>query len=640
MNRTGTGVDKASLTDFRSAAASSNLVRRLRQWMLADAAGMARDATCEPLERREMLVADFGAGLLPLRPGDGLPFEGLGTSVALSSNRVFGGAPFDGTDYGVDSGSVRIADLDNGQYVGLSVANGGGPFNRYGAAVATGFSIPLNAEIYAVGTPGADNGATDSGFVYLRHAGDSTVVGSFVHPEPSVRANYGAAVALNDHFLLAGAPGSEHQGINSGEAVLYNTITGQTTMLQPPDPARYMQFGGSVAIAFSATLGFDVAYVGAPNAPYGGFGSGSVYIFNAATGALLSRIDAPDASSGEYFGAALAASGDYAIIGAPADEYKGAAYVYHLPTGTFTKITPAQRQAAERFGQSVAMEGDYAVIGAPDRDFAAGAAFMYSVSAGQIVRQFASPNPTPYNNFGSAVAIRGAAIAIGEKGDQNESGTVHFSTRPTLNIELIDSGGQSLGQAAGVQEGNVARFRITRSSLLNRPLRAYYTSTGTAEAADFNGAGLVNGYVDFAQGQTTTILEVPLLSDARWDGEQRVRPDTVTISLDTNPSVAGQQGNPTGDLMRTENGGWIERPGGTGAQVGYVVSGFQWTATATILDETADPGFGAGDAVRHELSYRSYNNQIGWSVAAFERTLVTGAPYSSIGASSAGRVLL
>jgi hypothetical protein len=108
------------------------------------------------------------------------------------------------------------------------------------------------------------------------------------------------------------------------------------------------------------------------------------------------KITAPDAQTDDRFGSSVGISGDYAIVGASGEDGgdgdplsdAGAAYVFHR-TGVNTwdagiKIMAPDVQASDRFGDSVAISGDYAIIGAYAEDGGdgdplenAGAAYIY-----------------------------------------------------------------------------------------------------------------------------------------------------------------------------------------------------------------------------------------------------------------------
>lgn len=84
---------------------------------------------------------------------------------------------------------------------------------------------------------------------------------------------------------------------------------------------------------------------------------------------------AAEGAVGDHFGSAVAVSGDYALVGASGDdeigEDSGAAYVFRYDGGTWfeeAKLLASEGQARDSFGAAVALSGDYAVVGAPGDD--------------------------------------------------------------------------------------------------------------------------------------------------------------------------------------------------------------------------------------------------------------------------------
>src|SRR5204862_292914 len=108
-------------------------------------------------------------------------------------------------------------------------------------------------------------------------------------------------------------------------------------------------------------------------------GAGSAYIFikSGSTWLQQQKIVASDRAFADYFGARVAISGDFAIVGAPYEDQDaggantatdaGSAYLFHRNGNVWTqqqKIVASDRAAGDTFGCSVALNGDYAIVGA------------------------------------------------------------------------------------------------------------------------------------------------------------------------------------------------------------------------------------------------------------------------------------
>jgi hypothetical protein len=135
----------------------------------------------------------------------------------------------------------------------------------------------------------------------------------------------------------------------------------------------------------SVALNGDYAIVGAPAEDEKGIGAGAAYIFHRTETNGWdegTKLVASDAQEGDSFGSSVSISGDYVIVGAPGEDTggtdAGAAYVFHR-TGTNgwdtgTKLSASVPHAEDWYGHSVSIDGDYAVVGATGDDTKASSA--------------------------------------------------------------------------------------------------------------------------------------------------------------------------------------------------------------------------------------------------------------------------
>ncbi|MBC8343639.1 MAG: FG-GAP repeat protein, partial [Bacteroidetes bacterium] len=172
------------------------------------------------------------------------------------------------------------------------------------------------------------------------------------------------------------------------------------------DRAVNDQYGVSVSVSG------DYAIVGAFGEDEDSSGSntetaaGSAYIlkYSAGTWSQHQKIVASDRKENDYFGFAVAISGDYAIIGAYADDEdssganfipnSGSAYIFKNCSGTWyqvQKIVATDRGLLDYFGRSVAINGDYAIVGCEyededeagaDTKTSSGSAYVYKNCSG------------------------------------------------------------------------------------------------------------------------------------------------------------------------------------------------------------------------------------------------------------------
>ena len=157
---------------------------------------------------------------------------------------------------------------------------------------------------------------------------------------------------------------------------------------------------------------------------------------------------APDPTANAAFGSALAASGNYLLVGAPGASFKrGSAYLY---VGADAEVLALGRQLDEpaalinsHFGCAVAISGSRAVVGARGPDsYPAGVwtaadngyAYVFDLETGaQLARlspvqgtnvTLAAPPSTGCFHFGSSVAMAQGVIVVGAPGARSPCATM------------------------------------------------------------------------------------------------------------------------------------------------------------------------------------------------------------------------
>jgi hypothetical protein len=180
---------------------------------------------------------------------------------------------------------------------------------------------------------------------------------------------FGSSVDISGNGAIVGAFGNDDAcpseiGCNSGAAYLFDLTTGQQLFkLTASDAAKGDNFGAHRRVGISGNR----AIVGASTKDDAGQNSGAAYLFDVATGKEIRKLTASDAAAGDFFGTAVAISGNTAIVGA---QWKnggtGAAYLFDVSTGEeLLKLTAPAPAAGEHFGLSVDIEGNTAIVGAP-----------------------------------------------------------------------------------------------------------------------------------------------------------------------------------------------------------------------------------------------------------------------------------
>jgi len=230
--------------------------------------------------------------------------------------------------------------------------------------------------------------------------------------------HFGHSVASSGDWLVVGKPWDND--VAAGSGAVYAYLCGgddwiETQKLKASD-AEFADFlGWSVAIdGWVCVAG---AYY---ESPLGISAAGSAYVFELSGGvwAQSAKIWASDASPNEFFGYAVAASGDRLLIGAREDNefgyVAGAAYVFdHVGPNWVqsAKLTASDAMSGDGFGLSVSLWGDFALVGSTSDGPAGGeqgAAYVFQ-RFGPVWTQVAklvNSDAAYQDYFGSAVAIR------------------------------------------------------------------------------------------------------------------------------------------------------------------------------------------------------------------------------------------
>jgi uncharacterized repeat protein (TIGR01451 family) len=188
---------------------------------------------------------------------------------------------------------------------------------------------------------------------------------------------FGQSVSVSGDRMIIGAYGDDERGYtDSGSAYIFERDLGdwnEEAKLVASDGAAYDYFGYSVALSGERVI------VGAYADDDRGASSGSVYIFErdeSGEWQQEAKLTAGDGSSNDYFGYSVAMSGNWAIVGAPYDDDQGSssgsAYIFERDeNGDWSqaaKLTAGDYAYSAYFGYSVAIDGDRVIVGAYNED--------------------------------------------------------------------------------------------------------------------------------------------------------------------------------------------------------------------------------------------------------------------------------
>jgi hypothetical protein len=319
-----------------------------------------------------------------------------------------------------------------------------------------GYSVSISGDYAIVGALSEDfddeglNRKVNAGAAYILKNIDGTwtEVQKIVASDRSAFDYFGCSVAISGDYAMVGANMEDENSIgndylfNSGSVYLFYNNAGvwsETQKLVSSDREFDDYFGSAISMSG------DVAIIGVYLEDKNPMGldslanSGSAYIFinNSGTWIQQQKLVASDRSAADYFGRAVSVDGDYAIIGAYAEDEdasggatqleSGSAYIFKNTSGTWSqvqKIVASDRAGADFFGYSVAISGNYAIIGAYNEDENesntatlenAGSAYIFEnvVNVWTQVNKITNSDRNSGDQFGYSVSISGDYAIVG-----------------------------------------------------------------------------------------------------------------------------------------------------------------------------------------------------------------------------------
>lgn len=233
---------------------------------------------------------------------------------------------------------------------------------------------------------------------------------TLLKPHPGVSVHFGQSMALSGDTALVGSYGD-----NSAEVFIRSGFSwSHQATLASTDSGTFDSFSYSTAIQG------DVAICGAPNHGQSEFyHAGAAYVFVRTGGSWVqeAKLTAPDAAAGDFFGSAIALSGNTAIIGSPSfNSGPGAAYVFVRTDGQWSLQQKLEiGTSIDWFGIAISVEGDTAIIGA-QAELGGGGAYTFSRTDNTWDAGTRLPTPpglSGSSNLGCAVSLSGTTAVVG-----------------------------------------------------------------------------------------------------------------------------------------------------------------------------------------------------------------------------------
>jgi hypothetical protein len=290
-----------------------------------------------------------------------------------------------------------------------------------------GASVSLSGDDFLVGSPGAVvDGVASGKAVPIVLDGASWTAGSYLD-EGNARADeyFGAAVAASGSTIIAGAP---YEGSatpeTSGAAYIYEAVGSEWIEQARLVPSSVVHYGFPTAVALDGDTAAASSYGDSLTGALDDLGAVYVYRRSGDVWDLEQRIGSGLVYT--RFGQSVALEGDLLAVGDPG-------WPDHEPTGrvrTFTRsgsvwseqalIQPQESADGDYFGSSLAISATTLVVGAPSANVqieqAAGVAYVFENVGGTWQQQarLEAPAPLQQSRFGTAVAISGDTVVIGD----------------------------------------------------------------------------------------------------------------------------------------------------------------------------------------------------------------------------------
>ncbi|HSF72120.1 MAG TPA: FG-GAP repeat protein, partial [Methylotenera sp.] len=379
----------------------------------------------------------------PVADATGSTGDNFGVSVSMSGNYAIAGAYGDDGGLGVDQGSASIYQFNGSSWVLMQKLT-----DATGATLDFfGYSVYISGIYAIVGSP-FDDGAlgTDQGSASIyKFNGSSWVLMQKLTDASGAASDYfGISVAITDSYAIIGAYVDDGPlGADQGSVSIYKLNGANWVLSQKITDATG---GTGDFFGFKVALSGNYALVGAFGEDGVEFGvdqgSASIYQYNGSNWVLMQKLIDATGNANDNFGGSVAIAGNYAIVGAYADDGlggvdEGSASIYRYNGSTWVlmqKITVATAAASDNFGASVALSENYAVIGA-SRDSDAGgvqqgsATIYVRVGLGwQKLQYLTDPAGAASDRFGTSVGFDEASkrFIIGAFKYTGDSGKVVF----------------------------------------------------------------------------------------------------------------------------------------------------------------------------------------------------------------------
>ena len=324
---------------------------------------------------------------------------------------------------------------------------------------------------------------------------------------------------------------------------------------------------------------------------------GAAYVFVKGTDGWTNmtqtaKLTPSDGASGAIFGSSVACSGSTIVVGAPhatvgSNEYQGEAYVFVEPKGGWVdmtetaRLTSADGKGNDYFGYAVAKSGNTIVVGAPQASGkveAQGKAYIFVEPKGgwkttsKFNAELTASNAQFDNGLGVSVSISDDTVVAGAAGVNSVQGAAYVFVEPPsgwkttshFNAELTASDGGSgaaFGYSVSISENTIAvgAYQVNEAYVFVKPEDRWKSATETAEltgqgsnfgySLSLSGNKLVVGAANGGSGNAAYVFDKP---PSGWQTTSTYNAELTaydgygfafSVSADGGTIVAGSIGN-------------------------------------------------------------------------------------------------
>ena len=302
---------------------------------------------------------------------DGTANDTFGYSVSLDDDTIVVGALFDDVnDVTYSTGSAYVFVRTGSAWTQQAKLSPGDvdSLDYFGCAVSVDGDLALIGSYW-------DRTRRGSAYIFARNGSTWTQQAKLIDPDGRSEDNLGLHVSLSGTTALVSALSDDDLGNASGSVFVFTaegTTWSQQAKLHASDGSQFRYFGSGVSLSGNTAL------IGASGGSGDSTYAGAAYVFTrtGSTWTQHSKLQASDASAEDFFGSSVAIDGNIAVIGAERDSisgatYSGSAYVFQFNGTSWqqqTKLTNNSVAAFDFFGAAVAISGDTALVGANGDD--------------------------------------------------------------------------------------------------------------------------------------------------------------------------------------------------------------------------------------------------------------------------------